>query len=104
MNRPDFVRPAYQTNRGSMYCGDMLEVLQRGPLTDFKGKVQLILTSPTFPLNRKKKYGNLTGEQYLEWLKMIVPICVEYLKPERAIVLELGNSWERGRPTMSTLP
>jgi len=28
--------------------------------------VNLIFTSPPFPLNRNQKYGNHTGEKYLE--------------------------------------
>ena len=87
-----------------MYEGDAEHLLLHTPLTQFKGKVQLILTSPPFPLNRKKKYGNLNGEEYLEWLKRIAPICRDYLKPDGSIVVELGNAWETGRPIISTLP
>ena len=87
-----------------MYLGDAERLLQESPLNLFKGKAQLILTSPPFPLNRKKKYGNLTGDAYIEWLKRIAPICREYLKPDGSIVLELGNAWEPGKPVMSTLP
>jgi hypothetical protein len=99
-----YLRATYKTGKGKMYLGDAEELLQKYPLTRFKGKVQLILTSPPFPLNRKKKYGNLTGHEYLQWLKQIAPICREYLTQDGSIVLELGNVWEQGSPTMSTLP
>ena len=56
---------AFQTEWGFMYQGDSQELLQQYPLTNYIGDVQLILTSPPFPLNKKKKYGNLTGEDYL---------------------------------------
>lgn len=66
--------------------------------------VNLIFTSPPFPLNRKKSYGNPKGEEYLEWLCSLAPRLVDLLTPDGSIVLEIGNSWESGRPIMSTLP
>ena len=31
-------------------------------------QVDLIFTSPPFPLNRKKRYGNKQGKEYIDWL------------------------------------
>jgi site-specific DNA-methyltransferase (cytosine-N4-specific) len=87
-----------------MYQGDCEAVLKSYPITRRKGKVQLILTSPPFPLNRKKKYGNLTGEEYLNWLEKLAPLFRDYLTLDGSIVIELGNAWEGGKPVMSTLP
>lgn len=70
---------------------------------DLRRKVSLIFTSPPFPLNRKKKYGNLLGQEYLEWLAGLAPQLVRLLKPDGSIVIEVGNSWNPGEPTMSTL-
>ena len=95
---------AYATDLGAMYVGDCEDLLSRHPLTEFRGQVQLVLTSPPFPLNRKKRYGNLSGQEYLSWLERLAPLLVSYLVPNGSIVMELGNVWERGRPTMSTLP
>lgn len=66
-------------------------------------QVDLIFTSPPFPLNRKKRYGNKQGEEYIEWLTSFVPLFKQVLKNTGSIVLELGNAWEPGRPVMSTL-
>ncbi len=96
--------PAFQTDLGLMYQGDSEQVLRKRPLTDRIGQIQLLLTSPPFPLNKKKKYGNLTGEAYLKWLTGMAPLFRDYLKPDGSIVLELGNAWNPGSPTMSTLP
>ena len=63
----------------------------------------MIFTSPPFPLNRKKKYGNKTGEEYLTWLHDLAPRLTELLTPDGSIVMELGNAWEPGSPVMSTL-
>jgi site-specific DNA-methyltransferase (cytosine-N4-specific) len=68
-----------------------------------RGSVQMIFTSPPFPLNRKKKYGNKTGEEYLGWLRDLAPRLTELLTPDGSIVMELGNAWEPGAPVMSTL-
>ena len=99
-----WIKPIYKTSWGAMYQGDCEDILKVYPITRRKGKVQLILTSPPFPLNRKKKYGNRTGEEYLNWLKNLAPLFRDYLASDGSIVLELGNAWEVGKPVMSTLP
>ena len=68
-----------------------------------RNKVQLIFTSPPFPLNRKKRYGNQQGEAYIEWLAGFAKPFKELLTPTGSIVLEMGNAWEPGQPVMSTL-
>jgi site-specific DNA-methyltransferase (cytosine-N4-specific) len=68
-----------------------------------KARVDLIFTSPPFPLNRKKRYGNVQGEEYIEWLSAFAVEFKKFLKPTGSIVIEVGNSWEPGRPVMSTL-
>ena len=70
---------------------------------DLEEQVDLIFTSPPFPLNREKRYGNKQGEAYIDWLTDFAPMFSSVLKPEGSIVIELGNSWEPGRPVMSTL-
>lgn len=70
----------------------------------YKGQINLIFTSPPFPLNRKKKYGNLNGEDYLNWLTHIGGLLYDYLSEDGSIVIEIGNSWEEGLPVMSVLP
>ena len=98
------IRASYKTAFGRMYQGDCEQILNQHPFKRNLGRVQLILTSPPFPLNRQKSYGNLTGTEYLEWLSRLAPLFKEYLVPDGSIVMELGNAWEQGKPTMSTLP
>lgn len=69
----------------------------------YHGKVQLIFTSPPFPLNRKKRYGNVQGDAYVDWLAGFAPVFKDLLKPDGSIVLELGNAWVPGSPVMSPL-
>ena len=96
-------RLAYTTSRGTMIQGMTERVLASQMAKKYRGKVQLILTSPPFPLNRKKKYGNLQGEEYIQWLAGFAPLFRKFLKPKGSLVIELGNAWEPGLPVMSTL-
>lgn len=70
---------AYATSCGRMLHGKSDEILASGSLARFEGKVNLIFTSPPFPLNRKKRYGNETGDAYINWLCAFGPL----FKPRR---------------------
>lgn len=86
-----------------MYQGKAEEFFPSPSARKYEGKVQLIFTSPPFPLNRKKKYGNLQQEQYIRWLTKFAPHFRKLLKKNGSIVIEMGNAWEPGKPLMSTL-
>lgn len=71
-------------------------------LQEYKGKVQLAFTSPPFPLNTKKSYGNLQGEEYIRWFAKFAPLLRDIVTEDGSIVIEIGNAWMPGQPTMST--
>ncbi|MHA1330899.1 MAG: DNA-methyltransferase [Candidatus Hodarchaeales archaeon] len=98
------IKTAYTTPKGVFFLGKIENII-RSPffIKKYKGKFDLIFTSPPFPLNRKKKYGNLQGQEYLEWFASLAEKFIECIKPEGSIVIEVGNSWVKGEPTMSTL-
>jgi DNA modification methylase len=102
VTRPGLPVP-YKTKRGRLLHGSIEDALDSN-LANYKGRVDLIFTSPPFPLNRKKQYGNLKGDEYLDWLAKLAPRLVKLLKPTGSFVMELGNAWEQGRPVMSLLP
>lgn len=79
-------------------------VISKYLLPNYRGQIQLFFTSPPFPLNRAKKYGNLNGEEYKEWLCDVVKSMLPLLKEDGSIVIEIGNAWNYGEPTFSTLP
>lgn len=99
----DDLRPLYSTDLGIMYRGRIEAFLDSAMADILAGRVQLIFTSPPFPLNRKKRYGNKVGEDYIKWLAAFAPRLRDLLTPTGSIVLELGNAWEPGEPVMSTL-
>jgi DNA modification methylase len=94
---------AYRTDQGRMLVGRIENVLGSRAVGQMRGKVNLIFTSPPFPLVRKKRYGNETGATYIRWLEKLAPRLRDLLTPNGSIVVEIGNSWEPGVPVMSTL-
>ncbi len=93
----------YNTELGSFYLGNSKNLLTSGLYSSLKNNVQLIFTSPPFPLNNKKSYGNLTKNEYKKWLVDFAEIFSDLLTEDGSIVLELGNPWESGRPVQSLL-
>jgi len=92
------VSPFFETENGVMYLDDSMDIM-RGHLK--AGSVDLIMTSPPFGLVRKKEYGNVDADKYIEWFK---PFAVEFLrilKPNGSLVIHIGGSWTVGLPTRS---
>lgn len=100
---PPDLRARIETANGSMFQSTVEQFLTSPTSDRYRGKVQLIFTSPPFPLNRKKAYGNSSGSEYLEWLSGLATRLSEMLTPDGSIVIEIGNAWEPGIPSMSTL-
>lgn len=93
----------HETRLGSYYIGRCEELLRSADLEHLKGKVQLLLTSPPFPLNKKKTYGNLQKDEYRAWFKSLATIFSDMLSDDGSIVIEMGNAWEDGKPVQSLL-
>src|ERR1044072_393119 len=93
----------HKTKLGAYLIGDSTEMLGSALQKEIGGRVNLILTSPPFPLNSKKSYGNLKGEKYKEWFTGLAKMFAGLLTDDGSIVIELGNSWMPGRPVQSLL-
>jgi hypothetical protein len=93
----------YRTRYGKFLVGDSVGLSQSYLRRYYKGKFNLIITSPPFPLNNKKRYGNLKGEEYLEWFISLAPIFSDLLADDGSLVIEIGNAWEPRRPVQSLL-
>ena len=98
------MEPYYTTRLGTAYFGAVEDFLQSENANLICGKLSLIFTSPPFPLVKKKKYGNQTGDEYLEWIVFVITKLSELLNKNGSLVIEIGNAWIKGSPTMSTLP
>ncbi len=101
---PRKLKSHYRTKYGNMLVGKIEDAFSDPIFEELRGKVNLIFTSPPFPLVRKKRYGNETGEKYVEWLESLAPKFGQLLAPNGSIVVEVGNAWVKGAPFMSTLP
>ncbi len=59
------------------------------------------MTSPPFGLVRKKEYGNVDAEEYVDWFRSFGTEFFRVLKPAGSLVIDIGGSWNRGQPTRS---
>jgi len=89
---------------GQAYNSSIEDFIASPRFQELKGTVDLILTSPPYPLVSPKAYGNRVGEDYKSWLSGIMTELKSLLKPKGSLVVEIGNAWDKGQPTMSTLP
>ena len=90
-------KPLYTTQFGAAYVGDALDLLQGLP----DESIDLALTSPPFPLQRQKEYGNVDQDEYVEWLLSFAVEVKRVLKSTGSFVLDLGGAYRRGRPVRS---
>jgi hypothetical protein len=97
------IKVAFKTNYGTSYQGKIEDFIKSKKTDKYKNGINLIFTSPPFPLNRKKKYGNFQGDEYIKWISKVCKSLSKYLTNDGSLVIEVGNSWEAGFPTMSTL-
>lgn len=87
----------YETKLGAAYLGNSLDLLQQVP----DESIDLICTSPPFALVRKKEYGNVDAENYVEWFKPFAQEFYRVLQPKGSLVVDIGGSWLKGYPVRS---
>lgn len=59
------------------------------------------MTSPPFALKRKKEYGNKDAHEYVAWFEPFALEVHRLLKPTGSFVIDIGGTWDAGRPTRS---
>ncbi len=69
----------------TVICGDSLEVLRRMP----DESVNLIITSPPYADQRKKIYGGVHPDKYVEWILPITAELKRVLKPDGSFILNI---------------
>jgi DNA modification methylase len=94
---PGVVITVYETENGVALFGRAEDAI--GYIDD--GSIQLILTSPPYPLLRKKEYGNVSADEYIEWFLHIARDWPRKMTPDGSLVLNLADVWNPGVPTMS---
>ncbi len=93
------MRPFYRTRLGQAFLGDALDAL-RELASD---SVDLIVTSPPFPLTfqKRKPYGSIRIDDYLAWFLPIADQCKRVLTEHGSFVIDIGGVWNKGTPTRS---
>jgi DNA modification methylase len=89
--------PLYTTDYGAAYVGDSLLLLDRLE----PDSIDLVLTSPPFALQRKKTYGNVEQDDYVEWLLEFCKKVQRVLAPTGSFVIDLGGAYQSKRPVRS---
>lgn len=87
----------YTTGLGLQVCQDSRKALAALPADS----VDLVVTSPPFALLREKEYGNESQNAYVEWIHAFGVQVQRVLKSTGSFVLDLGGSYERGKPVRS---
>lgn len=95
---PDSAKLFHRTQHGRIFLGDSLAVLRDEVQPQ---SVDLIMTSPPFALVRKKDYGNVAADKYVEWFRPFAAAFHRALKPHGSLVIDIGGSWIAGQPTRS---
>jgi site-specific DNA-methyltransferase (cytosine-N4-specific) len=87
-----------RTKLGEVYLADALRVLEDHVEPS---SVDLIMTSPPFGLVRKKDYGNVDADKYVDWFRPFGELFRRVLKPTGSLVIDIGGAWIPGQPTRS---
>jgi site-specific DNA-methyltransferase (cytosine-N4-specific) len=93
------MNPFYETESGKAYCGDALEAMRHLP----DRSVNLIVTSPPFPLTFQKKtpYSSVKLDDYVQWFLKFAEHFMRLLAPDGSLVIDIGGVWNKGVPTKS---
>lgn len=73
----------FETNK--ITCGDVKEILPEMPANS----VDLIVTSPPYADSRKRTYGGIHHNKYVEWFLPITKELKRILKPEGSFILNI---------------
>lgn len=60
--------------------------------------VDLLLTSPPFPLLNPKAYGNARPEKWVDWMFRLIEQWRGLLSPQGSMMLQFSPTWKKGLP------
>lgn len=75
-----------------LICGDCLTVLRQMPANS----VDLIVTSPPYADSRKKTYGGISPDRYVEWFLPISAELLRVLSPKGTFILNIKERTVKG--------
>ena len=83
---------ARSVNHIAIFQGDCLDILKH--LND--DTIQLIITSPPYSDQRKKTYGGIHPEEYVDWFLPRAAECKRVLKPSGTFILNIKEKTSDG--------
>ena len=89
--------PYYTTKLGAAYLADSSAILPAIP----SNSIDAIVTSPPYALHFKKEYGNVGKDAYVDWFLTFAREFYRVLKDDGSFVLNIGGSYNKGKPTRS---
>lgn len=95
--RPGFVITIFETDLGKALWATAESAA--GVIDD--KTVNLIITSPEYPLCKPKEYGNRSEESLIDWITELAGEWKRMLVDDGSLVLNVGPVWQRGRPIES---
>ncbi|MBO4438192.1 MAG: site-specific DNA-methyltransferase [Spirochaetaceae bacterium] len=93
----------YNTQYGRFICDSSLNVLDS--LED--NSINLIVTSPPFSNQRKKKYTNfdeVPQDEYVDWLLQFAKKAYNKLAPNGSLVIDIRSAYEKRKAVESLYP
>jgi len=93
--RPGLIFTIFETPNGTALWAraeDAAGVIQQK-------SIQLVYTSPPYPLIRPKEYGNLSSKDHVNWITELADMWKPLLRDDRSLVLNLGPTGVSGLPT-----
>lgn len=85
----------HTTEHGKIFNGDSIHFAS----SLHENSTDLIVTSPPFGLVRKKEYGNVPADEYLDWFRPYAEQFYRILKKSGSLVIDIGGVWNKGEPT-----
>jgi site-specific DNA-methyltransferase (cytosine-N4-specific) len=64
--------------------------------------VDLIMTSPPYPLLKPREYGNTDHKRWVEWMLRECENWIPLLTSRGSMMLNVGNAWNAGVPSESS--
>lgn len=93
------LKPFYRTQLGQAFLGDARAILP----SIQSDSVNLIVTSPPFPLTfqKKKPYNTAELNGYVDWFLEFAAEYKRVLCDDGSLVIDTGGVWNKGTPTRS---
>lgn len=63
--------------------------------------IDLIFSSPPYPTIKPFEYGTIPADDWVEWMISLARRWHDKLTPSGSLILNIGPTWEPGRPTRS---